>query len=151
MLGSGPVRLAESLKTVGVGLVGLGLLGACDDPPPKEKASPAKTVEPPALEPPKPSGPPGLEIDDISAKVGFSRVLLQKPDGVRRLQKELHAQRKHFENKTAELHVVRKANMKWVMTFVAELGAIKVKDVKITTDTRKGFPKQLTLHAGGTT
>lgn len=127
-------------------LASLGL-GACDDPPPKKnpfEPPPKETVEPPKdAAPPKPAGPPELSIDDLGPKVGFSRVLLDKPEGRDKLREELTANKQHYEGKEATLSVIRKAKLVWVTTLMSELGKIGASKVIVKTETRKEFPGEL--------
>jgi len=125
----------------------LGALAGCDDsPPPKNpfEPPPKDTVAPPKLTaPPKPKGPPELAIDELGPKVGFSRVLLDKPEGRDKLAKEIKEIKEHYDGKEATLSVIRKAKMVWVMTMMQELGKIGATKVIIKTDTREEFPKEL--------
>ncbi|MBK7579975.1 MAG: biopolymer transporter ExbD [Myxococcales bacterium] len=127
-------------------LASLGL-SACDDPPPKKnpfEPPPKETVEPPkdaAL--PKPVGPPELGIDDLGPKVGFSRVLLDKPEGRDKLAEELRQVKSHFEGKEATLVVIRKAKLTWVTTMLAELAKIGASKVIVKTETRAEYPGEL--------
>lgn len=127
-------------------LASLGL-GACDDPPPKKNPfeGPKKdTVEPPKdAAPPKPAGPPELGIDDLGPKVGFSRVLLDKPEGRDKLREELTQNKQHYEGKEATLSVIRKAKLAWVTTMLSELGKIGATKVIVKTETRKDYPGEL--------
>lgn len=108
------------------------------EPPPKQTVEPPKTTEVP-----KPKGPPELAIDDLGPKVGFTRVLLDKPEGRDRLAKELAENKQHYEGKEASLSVIRKAKMIWVTTMLAELAKVNVTKVLIKTETRKEFPGEL--------
>lgn len=120
---------------------------ACDDPPPKKnpfEAPPKDTVEPPKdAVPPKPSGPPELAIDDLGPKVGFSRVLIDKPDGRERLRNELSPVKQHYAGKEVTLSVVRKTKLAWVQIMLSELGKIGATKVIVKTETRKDFPGEL--------
>lgn len=123
--------------------------GGCDDkPPPKNpfEPPPKQTVEPPKItEVPKPKGPPELGIDDLGPKVGFTRVLLDKPEGREKLAKELNEIKSQYEGKEPVLDVIRKAKLVWVMTLMNELGKIGVTKVIVKTETREDYPKQLTF------
>ncbi|MBI3201258.1 MAG: biopolymer transporter ExbD [Myxococcales bacterium] len=127
-------------------LASLGSWG-CDDPPPKKnpfEPPPKQTVEPPKdAAPPKPSGPPELAIDDLGPKVGFSRVLLDKPEGRDKLKEELNQVKEHFAGKEATLSVIRKAKISSVAIMMNELGRIGTTKVIIKTETRKDFPGEL--------
>jgi len=134
-------------KALVMGLALAGLMAGCDDsPPPKNpfEPPPKKTVEPPKLtEAPKPKGPPELAIDELGPKVGYSRVLLDKPEGRDKLAKELSDNKSWYSGKEVTLSVIRKAKMKWVMTMMHEIGTVGATKVIIKTETREEFPKEL--------
>jgi hypothetical protein len=122
------------------------MLGCEDAPKPKNPFEPAadKPIEPPKLtEAPKPEGPPDLEIDSISPKVGFERENFQFPDGRKKLAAALAQNRQHFEGKEVTLIVDRKAKQEWVSAYLAELANIGVPRAKLKTDTRNEFPHEL--------
>jgi hypothetical protein len=120
-------------------------LGACDDPPPKASGAPAKaTNEPPKVtEPAAPAGPPHLAIDTLGPKVGFTRVLLDKPEGRSQLAQETAAVKSHFDGKEVGMIVDRKAKISWVSAFFEELSKIGVTRIKVKTETRKEYPTEL--------
>ncbi|MCA9592498.1 MAG: biopolymer transporter ExbD [Myxococcales bacterium] len=127
---------------VGVALVAFG----CDDKPQKNPFDPPpkETKEPPPItEVPKPKGPPELAIDDMGPKVGFTRILLDKPEGKSKLEKELQDNKAAYDGKEATLSIVRKAKMSWVVTMVQELADIGATKILIKTDTREEYPKEL--------
>ncbi len=130
-----------------VAIAALLLAGGCDDDPPKKnpfEPPPKETnTPPPASAMPKPSGAPQLAIDDLGPKVGYTRVLLERPEGKDKLDKELEDVKSHFEGKDATLVVVRKAKMSWVVTMIDALSKIGVKQVVVKTETRKEFPGEL--------
>ena len=123
------------------------LFGACDDKEPKKNPfeGPAKTtVEPPKdAAPPAPKGPPELSIDDLGPKIGFTRVLLDKPEGRDRLAKELADTKEYWDGKEASVAIDRKSKMAWVVAFVQELAKVGVSKVVIKTETRKEYPADL--------
>lgn len=131
-----------------LGVLGIGLVClACEDAPKQKNPfdPPAdKPVEPPPLkESPKPQGPPSLEIDTISPKVGFERQSFQYPDGRQKLAQALKQNQPSFEGKEVQLIVDRKAKQEWVSAYLSELGNIGVSRVKIKTETRSEFPAEL--------
>lgn len=134
----------SALVVLALGCFGLA---ACDDPPPKKnpfEPPPKQTVEPPKdAAPPKPAGPPELAIDDLGPKVGFSRVLLDKPEGRDKLREELAQNKQHFEGKDATVSVIRKAKLAWVTTLLHELGKVGASKVVVKTETRKEYPAEL--------
>ncbi|MGC4063740.1 MAG: hypothetical protein QM784_03680 [Polyangiaceae bacterium] len=92
-----------------VALGALFLLFGCDDPAPKKnpfdppKDAPVKP--PPVTEVTKPKGPTELSVDNMSPKIGFSRVLLQKPTDREKLKNEIATVRSEFEGKETVLSV----------------------------------------------
>jgi hypothetical protein len=126
-------------------LLGFALLaGACDDPPPKkEPVKEKETATPTASATAKPSGPPQLAIDELGPKVGYTRVLLERPEGKDKLTEELEAVKNHFEGKDVPLVVVRQAKIPWVVAMIDGLSKIGVKRVLVKTETRKEFPTEL--------
>lgn len=91
----------------------------------------------------QPSGPPQLSIDDLGPKVGYTRVLLERPEGKDKLTEELEAVKSHFADKDATLVVVRQAKMTWVVTMIDAISKIGAKRVLVKTETRKDFPAEL--------
>ena len=131
----------------------LGVLGlasslfGCEEAPKQKNPfdpPPNKPIEPPPIkEPPKPQGPPILEIDSISPKVGFERQNFQYPDGRQKLAQALKQNQAAFEGKEVQLIVDRKAKQEWVSAYLTELGNIGVSRVKLKTETRSEFPAEL--------
>lgn len=125
----------------GLGLCGSALLG-CDDPP-KPAPKPEATATATAPEAPKPAGPPTFEIDNLSAKVGFERALLDKNDGRTNLINLLKPTEKYVSDNDATLIVDRSAKLPWVVAYVDELGKLGAKHVIIKTETRKEYAPSL--------
>lgn len=92
---------------------------------------------------PKSTAAPQLGIDDLGPKVGFTRVLLERPEGKDKLADELEAVKIHFQDKDASVVVVRQAKMTWVVAMIDALSKIGVKRVVVKTETRKDFPTDL--------
>jgi hypothetical protein len=125
-----------------------GLVG-CDSEKPRNPFDPPKDapVKPPAItEVPKPKGPPELSVDNLSPKVGFSRVLLQKPTDREKLKNELVQVKEEFDGKEATIVVDRKADAKWVIAMLEEVANIGAKPIIIKTSSRKDFPQQLAIE-----
>ena len=123
-----------------VSVAGLVATGCDDSPPPKNPFDPpasATKAPPPVTEVPKPKGPPELSIDDLGPKVGFTRVLLDKPEGREKLARELDDTKEHFDGKEATLSVVRKAKLAHVVAMVSGLEKVGVTKIIIKTETRK--------------
>ncbi len=138
----------RSAKPV-IALVGLvALSSACEDKPIGKDnnpfAAPSSDIKkPPPLKPTKPSGPPQLVIDDVGAKVGYDRVMLGKPNGADRLDKDLADAKSFFDGKTATLVVDRKAKLEWVVAYFKALAKIGVTGIEVKTETRKEFSAAL--------
>jgi hypothetical protein len=151
-----PVRTVIG-KTVGVfvvcGAVGaavvFGLTGCENGEKPRNPFDPPKDapVKPPAITAvPKPKGPPELSVDNMSPKVGFSRVLLQKPTDRSKLKNELVQVKNEFDGKEATIVVDRKADSKWVIAMLEEVASIGAKPITIKTSSRKDFPQELVIE-----
>jgi hypothetical protein len=128
--------LALSLAIAGLG---------CDDaerPKNPFDPSPSKAKEPPPITE-APKSPPDFHIDTISAKVGFSQALLDKPEGKQKLAEALSEHREMVTGKTPVLRVDRKARPPWVATYIDELSKLGAEKVTVKTDTRDEFPKEL--------
>jgi len=127
----------------------LSLIGAisCDDDkpqrnpfdPPPNAPKPAPSV----TEVPKPQGPPELSIDVSGPKVGFSRILIQKPEDYDKLQKEIEGVRNEFSGKEAHIVAAREANTQWVVAMLKDLEAIGASALSVRTPTRKEFSSEL--------
>jgi biopolymer transport protein ExbD len=122
-------------------------LSSCDDadkpqnpfdPPPGKAKQP-----PPTTEAPKPTGPPDLAIDTISVKVGYTRAMLDKPDGRQQLESQLAEHKQHLQGKTATLRVDRKAKIPWVVAYIDELAELGVDKVLVKTETREDYSAEL--------
>jgi biopolymer transport protein ExbD len=124
-----------------------GLALGCDDEKPKPNpfAAPSKdTVEPPPLkEAPKPTGPPDLVIDNLGAKVGWTRVLVDKPDGRDKLAEALKEHKTHLDGKEVILRIDRKAKVDWTVMYMDELAKAGATKVLVKTDTRAEYPKEV--------
>lgn len=136
------------LQLLGTGIALMALFG-CDDPPPKKnpfdapKDAPLKP--PPVTEVPKPKGPPELAIDTLSPKVGYSRVLLNKPTDREKLKNELVAVRSEFDGKEATITIDRKANSKWVVAMLEEVANIGASPIVIKTSSRTDYTQELRM------
>lgn len=121
----------------------------CDDPPPKKNPfePPAKsTNEPPKLtEPPKPKGPPELEVKSSEIKVGFDLVLFDRPEGPTRLTSALAEHEAHFQGKQVAIAADRKAKPAWLIALMKELEKLGATGYLVKTESRTEFPKELAL------
>jgi hypothetical protein len=131
---------------IAVALAALFVAGCDDDPPKKEKPSTKETAEPAkSAAPAAPVGPPEISVDDLGPKIGFTRVLLDKPEGRDRLSSELGQNKQYLEGKDVKVSAVRNAKMMWMMTLMNELGKIGAAKVIVKTETRKEYPGELTF------
>jgi biopolymer transport protein ExbD len=128
-----------------------GQQAACDsDPASKPKnpfdPPPAETAPVPKLtEPPKPSGPPDVAIDNLGPKVGFTRVLIEREDGKQKLAEAVAEHKSHFQDKEVTVRVDRKAKPDWLVAIIDELVKVGASRILVKTDTREEYPKQITL------
>ena len=140
--------LSQTAARLMLGFVLVGSSGCDDAPPPKNPfdPSPSATVKPPPVtEAPKPEGPPQIEVDSLSPKVGFTRVLLDKPNGKDKLAEEITANKSHFSGKDVKIKADRKAKPSWVVAVVQQLGQAGAETITIETETRKEYPQSVTF------
>jgi hypothetical protein len=124
------------------------IVGGCDSEPERNPFDPppnAPKQPPPITELPKPAGPPELRIDSLSPLVGFTRILLNKPDDRDKLRAELEKNRKYFSSGDVPLAVDRDAQIPMVSVMVQELSALGASTVTVTTPTRPEYSQQLKL------
>ena len=135
----------RSAKLVLLPVLALALAStSCDESkssPTAASAQPAATPMP--TEPPKPKGPPQFVVDNIGAKVGFSRILLDKPEGPGQLEKELAENKSYIDGKDVELKADRKSKMKAVVMMMSALAKDGATSVTVETETRKEYPGKL--------
>lgn len=81
--------------------------------------------------------------------VGYSRVMLTTSEGKQnllgadQLRKELLAEKLFIEGKEVRLVVDRKAKPEWVALYLSELSTFAPSGVKIATETRTEYPKEV--------
>src|SRR5438552_2063347 len=128
----------------GVSLV-LALLSVagCDSKPkPNPFETKKDTVEPPPItEPPKPKGPPEFVVSSEGPKIGWTYVLLDKPDGKRKLANEIGTNKEYVAGKDVPLRVDRNAKLSYVGEMVHALADGGATSVVVSTETRPDFPK----------
>jgi hypothetical protein len=120
----------------------------CDDAPHANPFDPPKDAPikpPPVTESVKPKGPPELSVDNLSPKVGFSRVILKQPSDRDKLRKEIEGVREDFANKETVVTVDRNADPKMVLAFLEELSRIDAAPLIVKTSSRTDFPQQLPI------
>lgn len=147
MLDSEPMGTRALAATLSLFVTAL-VVGCDDAPPPRNPFDPgpnAAKQPPPIKEIPKPKGPPELHVDSLSPKVGFSRMLLQKPEDREKLRKELEANREYFSSGDVPLRADREAHPDWVVAMVQEIAALGADRITVTTPTRPEFSQQLRL------
>jgi biopolymer transport protein ExbD len=138
-----PVRVLGAALAVVCGLASAG----CGEKPKTNPFETKKdTVEPPPIkEPPKPQGPPEFTVGQEGPKVGWTYVLLDKPEGKAKLESELATNKEWIAGKTVPLRADRKAKLAHVAEMVRALGGAGATGVEVATDTRPEFPKAVTL------
>ncbi len=127
----------------------LATVSGCDDK--KEPAASASSATTAAAEPPPPppKRAPELAIDDISPLIGFTRVVVFKPDGKpnpegqAQLVRELGEAKEFIAGKDVTLVVHRQAKPAWVTAYLTELGKLGPSSISLQTQTRSDFPKQI--------
>ncbi|MDX2053827.1 MAG: hypothetical protein SFV15_15610 [Polyangiaceae bacterium] len=127
-------------------VVSAGWLLGCDEKAaPKPEANLAKA--PVAEEVPqpvaKPKEAPELALDDISPRVGYSRVVIKEDRDRANLRAELEPYREFLAGKEVPLTVDRKSSIKLVGLYLDELGELGVTAVRLRTETRKEYPADL--------
>lgn len=126
---------------------------ACDEPKAPEplKNAELKLESPsptPADSPDKDSEKvPTFEIDESSAKVGYSRYLIDRADGLAKLRSELEAQKAHIDGKELKVVIARKAKLPWVTTYLASLEAMGARAFEVETPTRADYPNHVRFTA----
>lgn len=125
-------------------LIALLASAGCDNGKKTPSAASAKpTTEPTQAAPPKPKGPPQFVVNSVGAKVGYSLIVLDKPDGPSRLEKELGENKSYIDGKDVLLAADRKSKMKSVITMVSALAKDGAKAITIKTGTRKEYPDKV--------
>lgn len=118
-------------------------LSGCDSKPktnPFEKKT--DTVQPPPItEPPKPKGPPELTVSAEGPKVGWTYILLDKPDGKQKLAQAIGENAEYVSGKEVALRVDRNAKLAHVGEMVRALAQGGAASVVVSTETRPEFPK----------
>ncbi len=139
--------MARRICQLALHLVVLSVLGGCDSsPPPANPFDPAPDAPKPLpamSEVPKPSGPPEVVIDELSPRVGFSRVLQQKDEDRAKLTKEFEQNAEHFRGKTVTVIAERKAKTEWVAAVIDDLGRVGADAVEVATESRGEFKQKL--------
>ena len=148
VVSSGAFRIASAIALTSV----LGT-GACDEP---EAPQPLKNAElklesasPPAEDSPpdKAKTAPTFEVDESSAKLGYSRYLVDRADGLEKLRTALEAHKAHIDGKDVVLTIDRQAKLTWVTTYLKELEAVGARAFEIKTPTRADYPKSVRFTA----
>jgi biopolymer transport protein ExbD len=124
-------------------LFSLLAVAACDDRPKTNPFETKKdTVEPPPItEPPKPKGPPDLTVSQEGPKVGWTYVLLDKPDGRQKLAGEIAANKEYVSGKDVSVRADRNAKLSYVAAMLDALADGGATSIAVATETRTEFPK----------
>jgi biopolymer transport protein ExbD len=128
-----------------------GVFGCDDQPPPKNPFErPADAPKPlPKVDPPKAKGPPELEVDAISPKVGFTRVLLDKPTERAKLTAEVEKLKDQYQGRDVTIKVDRNAQPAWVIALVEDVAAAGAGAITIQTQTRADLPASVVVTPQG--
>lgn len=132
------MRLAKLLLPPLV--LALSAAAGCDNGKKAPTVASAKPAESAAPAPPKPKGPPQFVVNSIGAKVGFSLILLDKPDGPDQLKSQLADAKSYIDGKDVLLKVDRKSKMKNVVMMMSALGKDGAKAITVKTQTREEYP-----------
>jgi biopolymer transport protein ExbD len=117
---------------------------ACSEDKPKSNPFDTKkdTVEPPALSaPPRLEGPPEFSVAAEGPKVGWTYILLDKPEGKQKLKDALAEQSKYIDGKEVPLKADRPAKLAHVAEMTQALFDAGATAIAISTDSRTEFPK----------
>lgn len=130
-----------------VALLLAGTLVACESKPaPNPFETKKETVEPPPIkEPPKIQGPPEFTVSGEGPKIGWTYILLDKPDGKKKLADEIAANTQFVSGKDVPLRVDRTSKLAYVAEMIQALAGGGATSVTVTTDTRPEFPKSVKL------
>jgi biopolymer transport protein ExbD len=126
-----------------VSLLVAGSIAGCDSKP---KTNPFETKKdtiapPPITEPPKPKGPPELTVSAEGPKVGWTYILLEKPDGKQKLAQEITLNAEYVSGKEVALRVDRNSKLSHVGEMVSALAAGGATSIVVSTETRPEFSK----------
>jgi len=131
---------------------------ACEEPEkPAPKAAPAEVEEPEPAPAPPPVSPPTFSIDELGPKVRFSRAVITdesgqaRVQGLEQLRQDLAAEKDYVSGKDILLTISRKANPVWVNMYLAELEPFSPAGVRIATETRSEYPKEVAFALEGST
>jgi biopolymer transport protein ExbD len=121
------------------------LCAGCDDKPKENPFETKKdTVEPPKLQaPPKQEGPPEFVVAAEGPKVGWTYIMLDKPEGKQKLKDEIAAASKFVSGKEVPVRVDRNAKLAYVAEMLQALFDAGATADVVSTDTRTEFPKSV--------
>lgn len=117
---------------------------SCGESKPKTNPFETKkdTVEPPPIkEAPKLKGPPDFVVAAEGPKVGWTYILIDKPDGKQKLTAEIDANKQFVSGASVAVRIDRQAKLLHVGAMLDALSAAGATDFVVSTDTRTEFPK----------
>ncbi|HEX4476938.1 MAG TPA: hypothetical protein VH142_17735 [Polyangiaceae bacterium] len=139
------------MRVVGIAVLGLfslvavavAVTAACDSKPaPNPFEEKKDTVEPPALSaPPKPTGPPEFSVAAEGPKVGWTYIMLDKPDGKQKLAEQIGDNKEYVSGKDVKVTADRQAKLAYVAAMLDALDAGGATSITVATDTRPEFAK----------
>jgi biopolymer transport protein ExbD len=140
------------MRIIWLGLLVFGCVVACDSKPApnpfEDKA--AASVPPPIQAPPKPpEGPPEFTVLAEGPKVGWTYLMLDKPEGKQKLTDEVGKAKQYVAGKDVPLRADRQAKLAYVAAMMRALEAAGATSVTVTTETRTEFPKSVKFSPQG--
>lgn len=122
-------------------------LVACESKPQTNPFETKKdTVEPPPLKaPPKLEGPPEFVVGTDGPKIGWTYILIDKPDGKQKLTEEIEKNKKFISGVAVKVRVDRQAKLLHVAAMLDALASAGATEMPVTTETRTEFPKTVTF------
>jgi len=130
-------------------------LGCEEAPKPAPKPAPKVEDEPEPEPTPPPPTPPTFSIDELGPKVRYSRSVITddsgrpRVQGIEQLRKDLAAEKAYISGKDILLTVGRKASPTWVTMYLAELEPLSPANLRIGTETRTEYPKEVPFSLEG--
>lgn len=120
-------------------------LFACESKPQTNPFETKKdTVEPPPIkEAPKLQGPPEFVVGNDGPKIGWTYILIDKPDGKQKLADEIEKNKQFVSGTSVKLRADRQAKLLHVAAMLDALANGGATDVVVTTETRTEFPKSV--------
>lgn len=137
----------RSLLLSALFLIAPAIAGGCEEkkPPPKIlKQDQSLKVDPVVeVKREKAKKPPAFTVDESGARVGYELFLVDRPNGIEELKKELDLQKDYVAGKELTVSIERKAKLPWVQTFLSALEEKGASGFVLKSKTRPDYPKSL--------